>query len=354
MREGVATPADAALATEGGGRLAEQVYAQEGREKRGVHGLAVLFFAGSLLFAAIGWARGDTFFLRLATEALIMGGLAISVDILLGFAGLLSLGQALYFGLGAYSSALVLKETASFWLAVLAGLGAGLIAGLVGGLIAARVRGVYFALITFGLAQVVAKVIYNTRELGASDGIIGIPIVDVPFGLGTVRADDPVGFFLVVLVLIGLIYGALTYLVETPYGRLLTALRVNQGRLPFLGWPTGPIKLGAFVLAAVIASFAGSLYPVLRGFVSPELMYFEVSTNAVIAVIIGGAGTLIGPLIGTVLLVFAKSIIGTFTEYHLIVIGALFMAAVIFFPRGVAGFVKARLGAAGSGGRSWR
>lgn len=326
------------------GAVAEGVYARERREGRAVHWLALLFFAGALAFAAIGSARGDTFFLRLATEALILGGLAVSTDILLGFAGLLSLGQALYFGLGAYASALVLKGVApSFWLAVGASLGIGLIAGLAGGLIAARVRGVYFALITFGLAQVVAKVIYNTRELGASDGIIGIPIIDVPLGLVSVQADDPLGFFLVVLAIVALIYAALTYLAATPFGRLVSALRINQKRLPFLGWPVGPIKLGAFVVAAMIASLAGGLYPMLRGFVSPELLYFETSTNALIAVIIGGMGTLIGPLIGAFLLVFGKSIIGTFTEHHLIVIGALFMAAVIFFPQGIVGFVKSRL-----------
>ena len=131
--------------------------------------VGVLILAG-LAFAAIGAAQNDTFYLRLATEALIFGGLALSVDILLGYTGLLSLGQALYFGLGAYLSALVLKAVPSFWLALAAGLGAGLVLGLVGGIIAIRVRGVYFALITFGLAQVVAKVVYNTRALGASDG----------------------------------------------------------------------------------------------------------------------------------------------------------------------------------------
>ncbi len=324
--------------------VAGRVYERERREMRAVRILAFVFFAGSLGFAALGWARGDTFFLRLATEALILGGLAISVDILLGFAGLLSLGQALYFGLGAYASAGVLKEIGpSFWLAIAASVGVGLAAGLIGGLIAARVRGVYFALITFGLAQVVAKVIYNTRELGASDGIIGIPIIDVPLGFATIRADDPLGFFLVTLAIIALIYAALSYLSGTPFGRLVSALRINQERLPFLGWRTGPIKLGAFVLAATIASLAGGLYPMLRGFVSPELMYFEMSTNAVIAVIIGGMGTLIGPLVGAMLLVFGKSIIGTYTEHHLIVIGALFMGVVIFFPQGIAGFLKARL-----------
>ena len=116
--------------------------------------VGVLILAG-LAFATIGAAQNDTFYLRLATEALIFGGLALSVDILLGYTGLLSLGQALYFGLGAYLSALVIKAVPSFWLALAAGLGAGLLLGLIGGIIAIRVRGVYFALITFGLAQVV-------------------------------------------------------------------------------------------------------------------------------------------------------------------------------------------------------
>jgi branched-chain amino acid transport system permease protein len=114
---------------------------------RANHLLVAALLVAGLAFAAIGAALNDTFYLRLATEALIFGGLALSVDILLGYTGLLSLGQALYFGLGAYLSALVLKAVPSFWLALAAGLGAGLLLGLIGGIIAIRVRGVYFALI---------------------------------------------------------------------------------------------------------------------------------------------------------------------------------------------------------------
>ena len=232
----------------------------------------------------------------------------------------------------------MLKQVAaSFWLALGASLAAGAVAGVIGGLIAIRAKGVYFALITFGLAQVIAKVIYNTREIGASDGIIGIPVIDVPLGFATTRADHAVGFYAVVLVAIGLIYIALAYLAGTPYGRALMAVRVNEHRLPFLGLRPNRLKMGAFVLAAIIASTCGGLYPMLRGFVSPELMYFEVSTNAVIAAIIGGTGTLIGPLIGAILLVYLKSVVGTITEHHQVVIGALFIIVVIFFPRGLVG-----------------
>src|ERR1700716_3771634 len=160
--------------------------------------VGVLILAG-LAFAAIGAAQNDTFYLRLATEALIFGGLALSVDILLGYTGLLSLGQALYFGLGAYVSAMVLKQVPSFWGAMAAVLFISLIVAFAAGMIANRVRGVYFALVTFGLAQVVAKAIYNTRALGASDGMIGVPIIPIDLGIATVMSNAPAGFFLVTL-----------------------------------------------------------------------------------------------------------------------------------------------------------
>lgn len=314
---------------------------------------ALIFFAAAALFGLLYGLKGDTFFLRLATEALIFGGVALSVDVLLGLTGLLSLGQALYFGLGAYVSGLVLKEiTPNFWLAVLSGILIGCIVGYIGGVIAIRARGVYFALITYGLAQILSKVIYNTREIdlpgkklfvGASDGITGIPIITIPLGLVDVRADSPMGFFFVVLVVVGLIYLALVYLTTTPFGRALAGVRINERRMPFLGYRPEQLKLAAFVIAATIASTVGSLYPMLRGFVSPELMYFEASTNAIVATIIGGTGTLIGPLYGSVILVYLKSLIGTYTQHQVMVIGALFMIAVIFFPRGLVGYARDRM-----------
>lgn len=310
---------------------------------RANHLLLALLVGAALVFAALAVARGDTFYLRLATEALIFAGLAISVDLLLGYTGLLSLGQALYFGLGAYVSALVLMRMPSFWAALGAALLAGLLAGLLGGLIVNRVRGVYFALITFGMAQVAAKVVYNTRALGASDGMIGVPVIDVNFGVFAVSSASPAGFFLVVLGFIIVIYAAAAYVLDTPFGRLLVALRANERRVPFLGYDIASLRLSAYVLAAVIASMAGALYPMLRGFVPPELLFFSTSSNAVITVVIGGMGTLVGALYGSVLLALLRSVVGTWTEHHLIVIGLLFMVVVIFFPRGLIGLLRLRL-----------
>jgi branched-chain amino acid transport system permease protein len=310
---------------------------------RASHLLALVFVAASLLLAAYGAATNDTFYLRLATEALIFAGLALSVDLLLGYSGALSLGQALYFGAGAYTSALVLMSVPSFWLAMAAAGGVTLLLSLIGGFIANRVRGVYFALITFGMAQVVAKVVYNTRALGASDGMIGVPVIDIQFGPFAVSAGSPVGFFLVVLAVIMGLYAASAYLLETPFGRVLTAIKANERRVPFLGYSVTTARMAAYVLAALIAGLSGALYPMLRGFVSPELMFFSTSGNAVISVILGGVGTLIGPLYGSVFLVVVKSVVGSWTEHHLIVIGALFMAGVMFAPKGFVGAIRPAL-----------
>jgi branched-chain amino acid transport system permease protein len=239
------------------------------------HWLVALLVLAGLAFAAIGFATGDVFYLRLATEALIFGGLALSVDILLGYTGLLSLGQALHFGLGAYVSALVLIATHSFWAAMGAGLATGIVGGLVCGFIANRVRGVYFALITFGMAQVSAKVVYNTRALGASDGLIGVPVLDINLGLLSLSSESPVSFFLLVLAIIVGFYLVAAYLLDTPFGRLLVAIKANERRVPFLGYRTSTLRLGSYVLAATIATVSGALYPMLRGFASPELLFFS-------------------------------------------------------------------------------
>jgi branched-chain amino acid transport system permease protein len=307
---------------------------------RASHVLVGLLVAASLAFAAAGAVMHDTFYLRLATEALIFAGLALSVDILLGYTGLLSLGQALFFGLGAYVSALMLMVTPSFWVAFGATAAVSIVAGLVGGFIVQRVRGVYFALITFGMAQIAAKIVYNTRALGASDGLIGVPVININLGVASLSSASPAGFFLFVLAIVILFYALSAYLLDTPFGRLLIALRANESRIPFLGYRTMNARLAAYVIAAMIAALSGSLYPMLRGFVSPELLFFATSGNAVITVVTGGAGTLVGALYGGLLLTVLKSVVGSYTEHHLIVIGLLFMGAVVFLPKGLMGIVR--------------
>ena len=302
--------------------------------------------AGALLvlglaFALFGALTNETFYLRLGTEALILAGVAISVDLLLGYTGLLSLGQALYFGLGAYTAAILLREGhVGFWGAVLASLALATPVALAAGAIAIRSRGVYFILITFGLAQVAAKAVYNTRAIGGSDGMTGVPVLQAHFGLFQVDLGNPTSFFLLMVALMTALYLGLSYLMSSPFGRILIAIRSNEHRVRFLGFNTWRYKLAAYVLAALVATLCGALYPMLRGFVSPELMYFEVSVDALIAAMIGGVGTLIGPIAGSMILVVLRTLIGGWTEHHHLVIGALFMLVVIFAPAGLAGVFR--------------
>lgn len=132
-------------------------------------------------------------------------------------------------------------------------------------------------------------------------------------------------------------------LLHTPFGRLIVAIRANENRVSFLGFDVPRYKLAAFILASNVCALCGALYPMLRGFVSPELMFFQASGNAVITVILGGVGTLIGPLYGSVILTALKSVIGSYTEHHLILIGVLFMLSVIFFPKGLIGYLWPRV-----------
>jgi branched-chain amino acid transport system permease protein len=314
-----------------------------GLAMRASHVLAALLVTACLVFAFVAWRADDVFYLRLGTEALIFAGLALSVDILLGYTGLLSLGQALYFGLGAYTSALALRAGISFAPTIAIVLAFSIAASLAGGVIVNRVRGVYFALITFGMAQVVAKVVYNTRELGASDGLIGVPIVPIDLGFVSTSSASPIGFFLFTLAFVMLIYIVIAYFLDTPFGRILIALKANERRVAFLGYRPFTVRLVAYVMAGVTAALAGALYPMLRGFVSPELLSFTTSGNAVITVVTGGAGTLIGAVYGSLLLTALRSFVGSWTTHHLMIIGLLFMAVVVLFPKGLIGFVRIRL-----------
>lgn len=335
------------------GELTAATQPTEGRRLSSLNRIALVALAGSLLFALWAVVFDQPFYLRLATEALILGGLAMSVDLLLGFCGLLSLGHALFFGLGAYLGGLLLIHyTGSFWLTCLLVVPFSAAVGLVGGLVALRSSGVYFALITFAMAQVVEKVVFVTNEIGlesprgaidvgGSDGFQGVPPVQVDLLVFGIDLTNPLSFFLLALAFVVATYAGLYWLMSTPFGRTLRALRTNERRLPHLGYAPRRFKLAAFVLSSVIAGLFGALYPMLRGGAFPELLTFGMSADAVISVIIGGTGTLIGPLVGTGLLVFMRSVVGSeLGEFHVIIVGLLFMVAVIFFPKGIVGYAR--------------
>jgi branched-chain amino acid transport system permease protein len=297
------------------------------------------FGLAMLLIAAVFPWFGGSFFMRLAIESLLLGTVALSVDILLGYAGLLSLGQAAYFGLAAYGSALMyLHVTQSFWLVLLAVAAIVAVFSLVLGAVAIRAKGVYFALITFGAAEILSKIAHNTRAIGGSDGLIGIPVPHIPLlGGVTVDLSNNLVFYYFVLSALVLIYLAARRILATPFGSVLRAIRDNSDRVPYLGYNPFWYKLLAYVMAAQIAAFGGLIYPFLRGFVAPHLFGFEVSTKAVVVSLVGGIGTLLGPLVGSVIITFLESVIGSYTERHLFVLGAIFVVFVMVLPDGLLG-----------------
>jgi branched-chain amino acid transport system permease protein len=306
--------------------------------RQGVSGWIVpALFALALVFP---WIAPE-FYLRLAIEAFLLGAIALSVDILLGCAGLLSLGQAMYFGLAAYLTALCyLHVTQSFWLVcAIVAIAVALVAAALGA-VAIRAKGVYFALITFGAAEIAGKIVHNTRALGGSDGLIGIPVPSIALPGIEIGLRSNLAFYYVVLAAIALVFLAVRRLLATPFGSVLSAIRENADRVPYLGYNPFWYKFFAYLIAAEVAAVGGLFYPLLRGFVGPDLFGFEVSTQSVVMALVGGVGTLIGPLVGGAVITFLQSVIGSFTERHLFVLGVIFILFVRFLPGGLFGLLR--------------
>jgi len=320
-----------------------------------VASIALRRIVSALLLVAVvfPWIGGE-FYTRLAIEALLLAAIALSVDVLLGYAGLLSLGQAAYFGLAAYITALCyLHVTQSFWLvAAIVGMAVALLSAVLGA-VAIRARGVYFALITFGAAEILSKITHNTRALGGSDGLIGIPVPNLQVLPGLkIALSDNIAFYYVVLAATVIVYFGIRRSLNTGFGSVLRAIRDNSDRVAYLGYNSFWYKLLAYVLAAEVAALGGLFYPLLRGFVAPNLFGFEISTQAVVMTLVGGVGTLIGPLLGGVIITFFESVIGSYTERHLMVLGVIFVVFVLFLPDGLVGLARRYSGRPPAGGTS--
>jgi branched-chain amino acid transport system permease protein len=307
-----------------------------------------------LIIAAIFPWVGGAFYTRLAIEALLYGAMALSVDILLGYAGLLSLGQAAYFGLAAYITALCyLHLTQSFWqVTVIVAVVVALFSAILGA-VAIRAKGVYFALITFGAAEILSKIAHNTRALGGSDGLIGIPVPSIQLFPGIeIALKNNIVFYYTVATATGLLYVGIRRVLNTGFGSVLRAIRDNSDRVAYLGYNSFWYKLLAYVLAAEVAALGGLFYPLLRGFIAPDLFGFEISTQSVVMTLVGGVGTLLGPLLGGIIITFFQSVIGSYTERHLMVLGVIFVAFVLFLPDGLVGLVRRASRRSKTGGAS--
>jgi branched-chain amino acid transport system permease protein len=278
--------------------------------------------------------------LSILTDLLIFGLLAMSLDLIIGYTGMVSFGHAAYFGLGAYGSALLLIHWAPpVPVALLAGaVLAALIAAPVGWF-STRATGIYFAMLTLAFAQLLYTVAYKWRELtGGSDGIAGVPKTTLFWGGPSLASPRSYYFLVAACVVLSLV--VCRGLVRSPFGRALQAIRENEHRFTSLGRDPRPFKLVVFVIAAFFAGLAGALFAPFRGFASPEVMFWVLSGQALMMVITGGIGTLIGPVLGAMVFILIQEMLSTYTEHWMIFAGLVFILIVIFLPEGLVGTAR--------------
>jgi branched-chain amino acid transport system permease protein len=276
------------------------------------------------------------YYVGLVTKMMIFALFAMSLDLLLGYAGLASLGHAAFFGVSAYTIALLfLRAGIGGWIALPAALAAATATGAVIAALALRARGSYFLMITFALAQVVWSVGFGWRSFtGGDDGMPGVARPNFGWSL-----DGTESFYYFVLVVVGLATLLLAAIVKSPFGRALRGIRESESRMQALGYDVWRYQFVAFVLAAAFAGLAGALYAYFNRFVGPEYLHVIQSAEALIMVILGGAGTLIGPAIGAALIVFLEDYISSLTQHWLLVLGIIYVLVTLFAPRGLVGLV---------------
>ncbi len=286
------------------------------------------------------------FYLLLAFDALLFGAIAMSLDLLIGYTGLVSFGHAAFFGLGAYASAVLLERgVVSLWACLLfAVLVVGLYALVVSYFSTAR-RGIYFALLTLIFAEVVYTFFRYTQTFGGSDGIQGVP---PPRLVGSFAIDTPMRNYYLVLVYLGLAYLACRVLVTSHFGKVLVAIRENEDRARFLGYNVQRYKMAACMISALLTGLGGALYPGRSAFATPDLMLWTVSGEFIIMVMIGGLGTLAGPVVGGAFFVLLQEKVSSYVDWYFIVIGLVLVFIVLFMPKGLLGILELL------GGRRWR
>jgi branched-chain amino acid transport system permease protein len=297
-----------------------------------------------LVLLAIALAAGLGFVLpghatTLLTEALILALFALSLDLLVGHARLTSFGHAGPWAFGAYAAAaLLLVGQVPLPLAVLlAGLATALVAIPVGWF-CVRTGGVTFAMLTLAFAQLGYAVVFKWNAVtGGSDGLAGLPRL----GLAPGRE----AFHLLVCAFLAAAYLVAHGFITSPLGRIVAAVRENEQRAEALGHDPRRIRLVVFVLSYFLAGVAGALYAGFAQFVSPELFFWTVSGHVLVMVVLGGAGTLVGPMLGALALFYAEHELSALTESWGLALGLLFIIVVIFAPSGLMGWLRAAIGA---------
>lgn len=296
--------------------------------------IALLFVAPLVL---------PVFWRRFLTEILIWGLLAMSSDVLIGYTGIVSFGHSAFFGLGMYgaAAALLLVAPPDLWLALLIGLIAAAAVAACVAYFSTRLRDIYFAITTLIFSQIFYVVIFTWTSLtGGENGLIftrprfGIPgLFSVPF--------TAVSLHWFVLAVVAGSYLLLRRITQSPFGMVLQSIRENEARTRAIGYPVERYKIVAVMISGLFAGLAGVLYALQNEYAAPDFVFFLVSGEAVIYNVIGGIGTLVGPILGAAFfLLMQQGLSQFFTQFYLIPLGLIFIAIVIFMPQGLLGFAR--------------
>jgi branched-chain amino acid transport system permease protein len=277
--------------------------------------------------------------LTLLNQVLIYAVFAMSLDLLLGYTGLASLGHAAYFGIAAYVVAIgTTLHQWSFWLCLSAGILAAVAVAAVFGLVAIRAVGVYFLMITLALGMVVWGLAFRWVSLTQGDnGIAGVTRPELAPGISI---SDSIPFYYASLVAFLLSFGLLSILVRSPFGLSLQGIRETERRMRALGYNVWLHKYLAFIISAGFAGFAGVLWAYYQRFVSPVEAHLVTSVEALLMVAVGGAGTLAGPVLGAGIIVFVKNMLSQYTERWLLVLGILYIVVIAVAPKGILGAIR--------------
>lgn len=293
------------------------------------------------------------YYVGLLTTTMIAAMLALSLQLLVGATGLVSLGHGAFYGLGAYIVFLLSPEGAAkpIWLTLPLAMAGALLAALAVGVLSLRTRGFFFLMVTLAFGQMIFFIFHDTGLGGGTDGAyLAKPALSI-FGLtfdpqSLPRRQRGIPAYYVALVQLGLMYVALALLLRSLFGRVLEGIRVNEHRMEALGFDTRRYKLAAFALAGGLAGAAGHMWSLHSGFVNPALLGWHTSAEALLMILLGGIGTLAGPIVGAFAYTGLGEVAQQITERKLLVEGLVILLAVLVLRRGITGITLPKLGRA--------
>jgi len=282
----------------------------------------------------------------LATQVLIYGLFALGYNLLYGYTGLLSFGHAAYWGLGAYGTGIALArlQIGSLWGALGAGLLLAGVGGIVVGFFCLRRRGIYFAMLSLAFAQLLYFIAFHLADVtGGDDGLRGVGVPPLRLPGVTLALDSSLAFYYFAFAVVTLAMLVLKRILDSPFGAVLQAIRENSDRAVACGYDIRRIKLLSFVFSALFCGLAGGLDALRLGVVPVESLYWTTSGQVVIMTLLGGAGTFFGPFVGATTFLVLEDRLSVVTESWPLFIGLIFMAFVLFLPKGIWGTLLARL-----------